>query len=170
VFFFGSTFSDLEFIAYIGIRACENCDDDGHHGLYRAIGKASVFFIPVAKWGKSLFVICNRCKAGYKVTEGEAVRLRSGAASLPEPERCADIWNALVDEWERVRERATPRSDGKLDFDTLMKETRSRVETRFPEKEVEAVVAWSFIVTQLQHYGVLEEARPRIDWPTILWP
>lgn len=170
MFIFGSTSQDLEFLAYVGIRNCTNCGEDGHHGLYRTVGKASVYFVPVAKWEKARFVVCSRCEAGYEVTDAEANRLKRGAAKLPEPARCADIWNGLLKEWDKAEKAGQVRGDGKLDFDTLMNQALSRVEARYPESEVEAVAAWSFIVTQLQHYGVLAEARPNIDWANILWP
>ena len=170
MFIFGNTSQELELLSYVGIKNCENCRRDAHHGLYRTVGKASVYLFPVAKWEKARFLLCSGCEAGSEVTVREAAKLQEGASNLPEASRYADVWNCLGDAWDAATTTAEARADGKLDFDTLMRVARAQAEARYPKSQVDAVVGWSFLVTQLQHFGVLEEARSRINWPNILSP
>ena len=83
-------------IAYAGIAKCENCKNYGHYYLVEAAKKASVFFIPVAKWSKKYYLVCGICEVGFEVTESEKDDILNDSVSLPDADTAQAIWDALI--------------------------------------------------------------------------
>ena len=82
-------------IAYAGIAKCENCKNYGHYYLVEASKKASVLFVPIAKWSKKYYLVCSICEVGFEVTESEKQEILVDSVSLPDADVAGAIWDAL---------------------------------------------------------------------------
>lgn len=61
-------------------------------GIYELSRQATVYFIPVAKWGKEYYVICPICEAGLPVPEEKLAGLLQIGLLEPDDETAVQIW------------------------------------------------------------------------------
>lgn len=82
-------------IGNFGIRKCPNCNNWQPQGIYELSRQATLYFIPVAKWGKEYYVICPICEAGLPVVEEKLDELLRACILMPDDETARQIWNAF---------------------------------------------------------------------------
>jgi hypothetical protein len=119
-------------IAYVGIIKCPNCRNHGHFHLYEVAKKASVFFVPVAKWGRKYYMVCGVCEAAVEVPEPEKDTILAESVELPSMEVATDIWNELD-------EASTKAIASGLDGERAFDEAVARLEEQYPAQHVHYV-------------------------------
>jgi len=84
-------------------QVCDNCNNTNRFIVAEVSKKASVYFVPVAKWGRRYFYVCPVCNSGFRVPSKElACRIISAAfrdpANAPEnlKRRITEARNAEV--------------------------------------------------------------------------
>lgn len=56
-------------IGYIGIDKCPNCKNYTHLYLYEYANNVNLYFVPIVKWNKKIYVVCPICDSGYELNE-----------------------------------------------------------------------------------------------------
>lgn len=104
-------------IAYLGIHKCSNCKNYCRFDLYELANRISLYFIPVAKWGKKSYRVCSTCETGFEVAQPEKTELLRVSINLPAAEDVAAVWDSLmtidriVHDDERILNGARPDTD-----------------------------------------------------------
>ena len=166
MFIFGGTTEEMETLGYLGVAACQNCGNSTHHVLYQLVKSASVYFVPVAAWGKGNYVICEVCSAGTEVSDDQKDFLVRERRQIPEPERYMDIWDGLVCGWDEAVDRFKALGQENYNFSEAQRTARRNVQGKFPEAEIDFVESWTFVPTQLELAGVLDQVD--VKEPTLL--
>lgn len=65
-------------------------------GIYELSRQATLYFIPVAKWGKEYYIICPTCEAGVSVPEEKLEALLRACATIPDAETAIQIWSKMM--------------------------------------------------------------------------
>jgi len=92
---------DTKSLAYLGIARCSNCRNYDHLYLCETSSKVTLFFVPILKWGKKYFKVCNVCDARQEISEAKKTALLAesrGAranAKIPSCKQAASIWQTL---------------------------------------------------------------------------
>src|SRR3989344_1062719 len=71
-------------IGNFGMQKCPNCHNWQAQGIYELSRQATLYFIPVAKWGKEYYVICPICEAGMPILEGKLEELLRSCITFPD--------------------------------------------------------------------------------------
>lgn len=82
-------------IADAGILKCRNCKHNTAFEVHDLTKNASLFFVPVAKWGKKTYLVCTICTAGFEISETDKNKLLQDIASLPSNEISMQLWNKI---------------------------------------------------------------------------
>ena len=166
MFVFGGTKQEMEMLGYLGVTSCQNCNNSAHHMLYQLVKSASVYFVPVAAWGKGNYVICEVCNAGTEVSDDQKDFLLQECRQIPAPERYMDIWDGLVSGWQEAVDHFAALGLKNYDFAEAQRAARRHVQGIFPESEIDFVDSWTFVPTQLRLSGVLDQVD--VKEPTLL--
>lgn len=67
------------------ILECENCHNENHFQVRESSKKATLYFIPVAKWDKHYWLVCPICQYGVELDSIEQARaiIELAAAEMP---------------------------------------------------------------------------------------
>jgi len=163
---FGSTKEGMEPLGYVGVTTCRNCGNSAHHIVYQRVKSASLYLIPVAAWGRGSYVICKICDAGIEISMAQKDFLVRECEHIPEPQRYMDIWNNLIAGWQEAVNGFAALGQKNYNFADAQRAAREYVAGRFSPEEVEFVESWTFIPTQLQLAGALNQVD--IKKPTLL--
>ena len=87
---------EAKVVGYMGILKCPNCRNYSNWVLLETKKKATVFFVPVAKWGTAYYGVCTVCEAGMEANEKEKADLLADSLKLPEIDTATEIWDALA--------------------------------------------------------------------------
>ena len=49
----------------VGVNHCDNCKNDSLWQIVESSKRATVYFIPIVKWGRKYFCLCSVCSYGY---------------------------------------------------------------------------------------------------------
>lgn len=89
-------------LAEAGTRACRNCHHETTHWLVEARKEARLYFVPVAKFGKRRFLLCEVCQFQTPVTPEAASRVVQQALEpsvmerlLNDPQQAAQLRGAI---------------------------------------------------------------------------
>ncbi len=82
-------------IADAGFFKCENCNNIATFEVHELANSISLYFIPVAKWSKKVYLVCSICQAGYELSESDTKKLLQETATLPDNITVAKIWNKM---------------------------------------------------------------------------
>jgi len=90
-------------LAFIGIEKCENCKNWCRFDLYKMSRRITLYFVPVAKWGKTYYAVCSTCEAGFEISEPQAQELLKKSVHLPDASETERLWLNLmgVEQWAR---------------------------------------------------------------------
>ena len=166
MFIFGGTKQEMEMLGYLGVTSCHNCDNSAHHTLCQLVKSASVYFVTVAAWGKGNYVICEDCNAETEISDDQKDFLLQECSQIPEPERYMDIWDGLASGWREAVGHFAALGQKNYNFAEAQQAARRHVQGKFPEAEIEFVESWTFVPTQLQLCGVLDQVD--VKEPTLL--
>ena len=123
---------DAKEIAYLGINKCPNCRNYDHFHLFEVSKKVSAFFVPVAKWGRQYYAVCNVCEAAQEISEDDKRRLLQESALLPSAEVAAEIWAALAATIQQSVEDAS-------NVEAELTKTVARLEEEYSKSHVECL-------------------------------
>lgn len=56
-------------VGYIGIDKCPNCKNYAHLKLYEYANNVNVYFVPIAKFNKKIYLVCPICDAAYELND-----------------------------------------------------------------------------------------------------
>lgn len=85
-FFFGSGGTSSEMIGEGYAIDCPRCHNVRPWPVARSENRASVFFIPVAKWGRKYWTYCPICSTSASLSSEEEARQVLATATQPLPE------------------------------------------------------------------------------------
>ena len=82
-------------VGYIGIDKCPNCKNYAHLYLYEYASVFRLYFIPVLKWNKKLYLVCSKCDAAWELNgEIKDELIEESLTSLP-METTTLLWNKV---------------------------------------------------------------------------
>ncbi|MFW0862649.1 MAG: zinc-ribbon domain-containing protein [Candidatus Komeilibacteria bacterium] len=84
-------------IADVGLMTCRNCMNVAGAEVRELSNKASLYFVPVAKWNKKYYLVCPVCDAGFELDEKSMNELLASVANLPSNEVSIKIYNDVID-------------------------------------------------------------------------
>ncbi len=100
-------------IAFSGINRCPNCKNWAPTNVYELATKASLYFIPVAKFNRKYYLVCSLCQAGWELDEKAKETLLRESVTLPDEKTAVGAWNTLSTDYAtllRAAERISPGS------------------------------------------------------------
>lgn len=83
--------------ADLGIMKCSNCSNYAPFVLITTKRKATLYFIPVAKWDKKYYMMCGVCEAGLEMDEEKAQELIREVISYPSNDLALEIFSKMED-------------------------------------------------------------------------
>ena len=78
-----------------GIMKCDNCNNYSTFEIRELSRKASLYFIPVAKWDRKYYLVCDTCQYGYELNIETKNKIFQDMQSLPNNEVSAIMWKAM---------------------------------------------------------------------------
>lgn len=82
-------------VGYIGIDKCPNCKNYAHLYLYEYANVFRLYFIPILKWNKKLYLVCSKCDAAWELNgEIKDELIEESLTSLP-MENTTLLWNKV---------------------------------------------------------------------------
>lgn len=98
---------DQKRVGNFGMSKCGHCGNWQPLGIYELSQKITLYFIPIAKWGKKYAIICPICKHGITI-EGEAAsNMLKRSVLLPDDETVLRIWRELDEFTDRELQKAS---------------------------------------------------------------
>jgi ribosomal protein L40E len=94
VFIWGSG-QQFRRIADVGIIKCRNCNNYSTFEIRELAKKFELYFIPVARWDKRYYLVCNACEAAYGLEKERMDTILSEVAGMPDNKTSQDIWNKM---------------------------------------------------------------------------
>lgn len=74
---------------------CPNCHNVRRWQVVQSSQKASLFFIPVAKWGSKYWMVCPVCSESVELLSEQQARQVLATTSEQNDEACAEISRGL---------------------------------------------------------------------------
>lgn len=82
-------------VGYIGIDKCPNCKNYVHFNLYEYASVFRLYFIPILKWNKKLYLVCSKCDAAWELNGEIKEELIEESLTSPSMEVTTSIWNKV---------------------------------------------------------------------------
>ncbi len=82
-------------IGYIGIDKCPNCKNYAHFNLYEYANNFRLYFIPILKWNKKIYLVCSRCEAAWELDDEMKKVFIAESLTSPNQEITTLIWNKV---------------------------------------------------------------------------
>jgi len=82
-------------VADAGIMRCRNCRNYSTFEIRELAKNFKLYFIPVAKWGRRYYLVCNTCEAVYELENERLDQILSEISGIPDNETSLDIWNNI---------------------------------------------------------------------------
>ncbi len=79
-------------IGYAGIEKCPHCKNYTHFYLKEIAKSFSLYFIPVAKWDRKVYLVCPICEACYELDENDKKYYFDLMYRALSPEKTQDLW------------------------------------------------------------------------------
>lgn len=80
---------------YVGIDKCPNCKNYSHFQLYEYANNVNLYFIPVAKWNKKIYLVCSSCDAAWELNDELKEEMLDKALKSPSPDIVNKIWDKV---------------------------------------------------------------------------
>jgi len=78
-----------------GIMKCDNCNNYSTFEVRELARKASLYFVPVAKWDRKYYLVCYTCQYGYELNIETKNKIFKEMQSLPNNNVSAIMWKAM---------------------------------------------------------------------------
>ena len=82
-------------VGYIGIDKCPNCKNYVHFQLYEYANNVNLYFVPVAKWNKKIYLVCSQCEAAWELKDDLKEEMLDKALRTPDPKVIDLIWDRV---------------------------------------------------------------------------
>ena len=82
-------------VGYIGIDKCPNCKHYVHLYLYEYASVFRLYFIPILKWNKKLYLVCSKCDAAWELNGEFKEELIEESLTSPPMETTTLLWNKV---------------------------------------------------------------------------
>lgn len=83
-------------VGYIGIDKCPNCRNYTHLFLYEYANNINIYFVPVAKFNKKLYLVCSTCDAAWELTEELKKEMLEVSITTLDVATTTYIWNEII--------------------------------------------------------------------------
>lgn len=80
---------------YVGIDKCPNCKNYSHFKLYEYANNVNLYFVPIVKWNKKLYLVCSTCDAAWELKDDMKSEMLDKALKTPAPQIVNKIWNKV---------------------------------------------------------------------------
>lgn len=80
---------------YVGIDKCPNCKNYSHFQLYEYANNVNLYFIPVVKWNKKIYLVCSSCDAAWELNDELKEEMLDKALKSPSPDIVNKIWDKV---------------------------------------------------------------------------
>jgi len=94
--------SDCKVMGEVGLVECPNCHNTGSWQIVETCKRASLYFIPVAKWQRRYYCVCPVCNCGFE---------------LPSREHAQDILLESLENCEKLRIVEALMREAEIDID-----------------------------------------------------
>ena len=78
-----------------GIMKCDHCNNYVTFEIKELARKASLYFIPVAKWDRKYYLVCNTCQYGYELNMETKNKIFQDSQSSPSNATSTIMWKAM---------------------------------------------------------------------------
>ena len=82
-------------VADVGIMKCGNCNNYSTFEIRELAKNVKIYFVPVAKWGRKYYLVCNKCEGAYELEKERLDKILSEISSMPNNQTSIDIWNSI---------------------------------------------------------------------------
>ena len=82
-------------VGYIGIQKCHNCKNYAHFKLYELANNVNLYFVPVAKWNKKLYLVCSVCEAAYELDDESKEIFVEKSLNMPSSKVVDALWDEV---------------------------------------------------------------------------
>lgn len=82
-------------VGYLGIEKCPNCKNYSHFKLYEYANNFNLYFIPVAKWNKKLYLVCSSCDVAWELDNELKEEMLDRALRGPSQDIVNKIWDRV---------------------------------------------------------------------------
>lgn len=83
-------------VGYVGIEKCPHCKNYTHFVLKEIAKSFSLYFIPVAKWNRKVYLVCPICEACYELDEENKKLYFDRMYQSLDPERTSQLWEDAI--------------------------------------------------------------------------
>ena len=129
---------DAKEIAYLGVLKCPNCKNHSHFYLLEISSKATLYFIPVAKFNKKSYLACEICNQFWEINEKTKSEMLIENIKNPSKELFIKIWeevDSIINNHFSDKE-VTPEELGKL-----IEQIPEKLKGTFTERHIEVVLS-----------------------------
>lgn len=85
----------LKKIADAGIMKCDRCGQLSTFEVEEFSKKATLYFVPIAKWGSKVYLVCTKCQNGFEIKDEKRAELAEAVAKLPDNKTSVAIYNKM---------------------------------------------------------------------------
>lgn len=78
-----------------GIMKCDHCNNYATSEIREIARKTSLYFIPVAKWDRKYYLVCDICQHGLELNLETKNKILQEMQSLPKNSTSTIMWNAM---------------------------------------------------------------------------
>lgn len=82
-------------VGYIGLHKCAVCSDYSHFTIHEVANNVKVYFIPIAKFNKKRYVVCQKCQNGWELDEVNYLTLMKTSMTALSKEKTLELWNSI---------------------------------------------------------------------------
>jgi hypothetical protein len=129
---------NFKMLAELGIDICEFCHEPAAFSVYEQFDQVLLMFVPVAKYHRKKYLVCERCRHPTELDEARALGLIAEAKGLPSHEAAAAIWNAL----DQALNRWMTDEEYRKEYGSiaeLLQGVSGKLESQFPASHVKRI-------------------------------
>jgi len=78
-----------------GVIKCDHCNNYATFEIRELARKATLYFIPVAKWDRKYYLVCSICQYGLELNMETKNKIFEESQSLPSNSTSIKIWNEM---------------------------------------------------------------------------
>ena len=82
-------------VGYIGIHHCPFCSNYSHFTVQEVANNVKVYFIPIAKFNKKRYFVCQKCQNGWELDEDNYITFMKTSMTALSKEKTLELWNLI---------------------------------------------------------------------------
>lgn len=105
----------LKKIGCVGWDQCPHCKEFGTLMLSEHFKNVNVYFIPVIKWNKKNYLVCDKCDAAYELNDEQYIYYLNKSRNLPDKSVDNCIINSISNTFSKLPQYAEKYPDNYIE-------------------------------------------------------